>query len=209
MRRINKSPEPESLTRMKRERHNNRWDYMHEHHREVYGDIMDTCRRDQHDLCGYTEVKLQGDVHIDHFIKRDIDPGCTFDWLNMIAAVHDSRFGADFKDETVTRTDYDVRQRKYLHVINPVTDELEGRFRYCTDGTMEPASGDDEDAAETIRVFNLNENSLAERRKETMQAVRDLMNGGMEKEEVLAYAGEEFISAVEYEILENTRAYED
>lgn len=46
----------------------------------------------------------------------------------MIAAVHDSKFGADFKDKTVEKNDYNKRLKKYNHILNPVTDNIEGRF---------------------------------------------------------------------------------
>lgn len=83
---------------------------------------------DQNYLCGYTEIKLDDNYHIDHFIKRDIDPRQTFDWQNMIAAVHDSKFGADFKDKTVNKNDYNKRLKKYNCILNPVTENMENRF---------------------------------------------------------------------------------
>ena len=114
MKKINKSEEPSSLTKFKRKNSSNKWEDIHtEQSQSIYEDCLLQCMDDQNYLCGYTEIKLDDNYHIDHFIKRDIDPRQTFDWQNMIAAVHDSKFGADFKDKTVNNNDYNKRLKKY------------------------------------------------------------------------------------------------
>lgn len=199
MRKIEKSAEPESLQKYKKMVKNNDWNLMHKNNHEVYDDILFQCLIDQKDVCGYTEVKLNDRTHIDHFIKRDIDPTQTFVWDNMIAAVHDSKFGSDFKDKTVSLVDYDKIRVTYHHILSPVRDNVSNRFHYMTNGMIEPADVTDTDACETIRFFNLNEGSLVTRRKEAMKAVRDCLDGGMTKEEIYQYL-DEFPSAVAYEI---------
>lgn len=158
MKEINKSPEPPSLTDFNRHHHPNGWDEIHTpENQQVYADCMHQCLIDQNYLCGYTEIKLiQGSedevregCHIDHFVKRAIDNSKTFDWNNMIAAIHHPNYGADYKDRTVSRKDYNSRLRQYDHILNPVAGNMANRFTFSTNGTIRPAEGD-ADAAQTI-----------------------------------------------------------
>lgn len=122
MRRINKSEEPQSLRSFNKAKHENWTEISDPANRHVYNDCWQQCFEDQACLCSYTEAPLPKDKdkekdkdedevkvkrHIDHYIKRDFAPDLTFCWNNMIAAVKDSRFGADYKDKHVKRNDYD------------------------------------------------------------------------------------------------------
>ena len=182
------------------------WSEIHlKENQPVYEECLMVCEVDQCELCGYTEVPLnQGLSHIDHYIKRDIDPNLTFCWENMIAAVKDDKFGADWKDNHIKRNDYDKKMKCYRNVLNPITSDFIDRFKFATDGFMEPVDRNDQIAQNTIDVFNLNEFSLKNRRKEAMQAARDMMNGGIDIDLIRQYllpGG--FISAVEYEFSKN------
>lgn len=201
MKKINKSEEPSSLTKFKRKNSSNKWEDIHtEQNKSIYEDCLLQCMEDQNFLCGYTEIKLDDNYHIDHFIKRNIAPNKTFDWQNMIAAVHDSKFGADFKDKAVKDIDYNRQSGKYNHILNPIADNMEERFIFSTNGVIEPANRNDADATETIRIFNLQEDSLNNRRKQAMENTRKLLEQ-MDKETVIGYLqGEEFSSAIAYEI---------
>ena len=44
----------------------------------------------------------------------------------MIAAAHDSKFGAHFKDNIVKRDDYDKESVSYHYVLSSVIDFIEG-----------------------------------------------------------------------------------
>ena len=78
---------------------------------------------------------------------------------------------------------------------------MEGRFRFSTDGKIEPVDDTDDLARNTIKVFNLNEPSLKNRRKNCMQMARAMLNGGMQKEDILGtLSSEGFVSAIEYEL---------
>ena len=168
MKKINKSGEPSSLTKFKRKNSSNKWEDIHtEQNRSIYEDCLFQCMDDQNYLCGYTEIKLDDNYHIDHFIKRDIDPRQTL--------VHDSKFGADFKDKAVNNNDYNKRLKKYNCILNPVTENMENRFIFSTNGVIEPADRNDREATETIRVFNLQEDSLNSRRKQAMENTRKLL----------------------------------
>ena len=203
MRKIAKSSEPHSLSDFNAGHHTN-WSQIHEAaNQHVYDDCINQCLSDQNGLCGYSEMRLDEDNrHIDHYVKRNIDPKLTFEWTNMVAAAKDSRFGADWKDEHIAQAGaYDKVTKCYAKLLNPVYDDLTGRFRFSTDGNIEPMKETDEMAVNTIKVFNLNEPSLKNRRKESMQKVRAMLQGGMQKEDILStLCSDGFVSAIEYEL---------
>lgn len=202
MRRIDKSEEPQSLRSFNKAKHEKWGEFSDKANRHVYNDCLQQCIEDQAHLCGYTEVPLSEDNrHIDHYIKRDFAPDLTFCWNNMIAAVKDSRFGADYKDKHVKRNDYDKSECCYTDILNPVKDEFAGRFRFSADGTIEPSDSQDIKAEKTIELFNLNEKSLKERRKVQMENVRTYIENDYTKEATLAALTEDgFVSAIEYEL---------
>lgn len=202
MKHINKSAEPQSLTTFKR-LNPVEWKSIHEApNKHVYEDCLTQCVVDQNNLCGYTEMCLdQGFAHIDHYIKRDIDSRLTFCWENMIAAVKDYRYGADWKDNHISHADYDPTNKIYRTILNPIVDSFLDRFQYATDGSIEPFNERDEKAKDTILMFNLNEISLKERRRDAMESARLMVAGGMTRQDVLeSLAPSGFVSAVEYEL---------
>lgn len=202
MRRIDKSEEPQSLRSFNKAKHEKWGEFSDKANRHVYNDCLQQCIEDQAHLCGYTEVPLSKDNrHIDHYIRRDFAPDLTFCWNNMIAAVKDSHFGADYKDKHVKRNDYNKSECCYTDILNPVKDEFAGRFRFSADGTIEPSDSQDIKAEKTIELFNLNEKSLKERRKVQMENVRTYIENDYTKEATLAaLAKDGFVSAIEYEL---------
>ena len=203
MRTITKSQEPQSLKVFNRV-HHTEWSDIHDpNNRYVYNDCLEQCKLDQRGLCAYTEISFNdaGTIHIDHYIKRDIDSSLMFSWANLAAAVKDSRYGADHKDTNVSRKDYSKRLGCYYNLLNPIINNLSGLFKYSADGEIEPINAGDVAAINTIRVFNLNESTLKARRKDCMQNVRLLLEGGLNKQEVLnVLSSGGFLSAIEYEL---------
>lgn len=201
MKNIIKSEEPASLKEFKAKKPM-KWETIHkDENKHVYEDCILQCMEDQNNLCGYTEARLNEQYHIDHFIKRSIDRDMTFEWENMIASVHDSRFGADFKDKNITSKEYDSKKKRYYHILSPVWDDLSNRFAYSTRGAIMPVDPNDRDAYQTIERFNLNEASLCSRRKQAMAAARKMFHAQMTKEEVTSYLADAgFPTAIAYEL---------
>lgn len=202
MRHICKSTVPKSLDDFKERKHTMWKDIHKECDKHVYDDCLTQCELDQGELCGYTEIPLSsGKKHIDHYVKRDIDPNLTFSWTNMIAAVKDYRFGADWKDDHIKKSDYDSSKKRYKNILDPVVDDFTCRFKFYTDGFMEPSDCNDILAENTITMFNLNNETLKNRRANSMTLARSMFEGGMGKDEILYYmASDGFISAIEYEL---------
>lgn len=200
---INKSQEPQELSAFNRTKHQN-WGEIHEAaNKHVYEACLLQCLIDQNELCGYTEMKLEGTVqrHIDHYIKRDLAPQLTFEWSNMVAAIKDDRFGADFKDNNIHLAGYDRSSQTYTNAYNPITDDMVGVFVFSTDGGIEPSDKADIKAVGTIKLFNLDDDELKTRRRDCMEAVRSLRKGGLTDQQIydiLSPGG--FISAIEFEI---------
>ena len=109
-------------------------------------------------------------------------PQLTFEWNNLIAAINDSEFGAKFKDNKSG-----IRVNDYNRIFNPVIDEVESCFTYTTWGEVIPkksiSEGDYQKARRTIEIFNLNHNSLRNRRKSLVKIVNCYCE--MSKEDIL------------------------
>lgn len=198
MRSIHKSAEPQSLQVFRKAGHS---DWSEIYNQCAYQDCLSQCVYDQGELDGYTEMVLDNTRHIDHYVCRRFDPKMTFRWTNMVAAVRDSRFGANYKDTSIKTVHYDKTNGRYLNLYNPVTDDMKGVFSYYSDGSICPSDKQDIKAGCTIEFFNLNEKSLKERRRSIMEAARGMHRGGLSSEyvfEMLKTGG--FISCLEYEI---------
>ncbi|KAA6322356.1 hypothetical protein EZS27_028093 [termite gut metagenome] len=189
MRKINKQEPPECLTAFISRQKPRKWDEIYtpqNHH------IYDTCRNtmlimEQDYQCGYTEMPLKKEnMHIDHYRKRADFPDKTFDWNNLIVALKDNDFGADYKDNG-----YKIREKEYSSILNPVTDLAQSYFEYRAAGEIVPAKelspSEYDKAKKTIEVFNLTHRSLNNRRKKLIIDIENCRNGKMTKEDILKF----------------------
>ena len=147
------------------------WDEFVKNDHDGYVVCRQQANTEQCGVCGYTELSLDENVmvHLDHFRKKDIYPKLRFKWDNLFAAAKDNRFGSDFKDRIVTGKNYN---QVYANILSPKTVGLQDYFHYATNGEIEPSTTLSEDnekkAKETIRIFNLNEAELVNRRRTMM-----------------------------------------
>lgn len=56
---------------------------------------------------------------------------------------------------------------------------MRGRFKFATNGFMEPSDVNDTMAENTIKMFNLNDETLQKRREYNMTAARSMYEGGL------------------------------
>lgn len=120
--------------------------------------------KEQHCLSGYTEETLRLDgSHIDHFRKKSLFNTLIFDWNNLIVDGLNETYGAKYKDKVVRNHSDNER------LVNPVTEDPSRYFKYELNGNISVLEGlsptDLDRARYTIDAFNLNEASLAERRR--------------------------------------------
>jgi len=160
MRRINKGLPSEDFERFTKKPHR-QWDEAGRHIAIWRKHIIDN---EQSGVSGYTEAPVDYDrSHIDHFLKRALFQDYIFRWENFVVDSCDEDFGAKYKDKHI-HTEFDN-----LKLINPVDEDAERFFYYEANGKMIPANGldacDYERAKFTIERFNLNHQSLKDRRK--------------------------------------------
>ena len=177
------------------------WNDFHKNHKEIYEDArLQILTNEQNQLCGYTEIYINEleNCHIDHYKKRSMFPQLTFEWNNLIVATKDSEFGANYKDNKSG-----IQANEYADIFNPVIDDVEDCFDYTTWGEVIPKSKIDEDksqkAKNTIDVFNLNHNSLKQRRKNLIRMINSYKD--MAKEDILIFLGSSGFLSLLNEIL--------
>lgn len=147
--------------------------------------------KEQNRLSAYTERILEHSddrqntkLHIDHFRKKSMFPGLTFDWNNLLIDEKEKPYGADYKDEHIKKTDYQ-------DIINPVDEDPQSFFEYMLDGTIIPKRDFEEGdpqrkrAERTIELFNLNETSLREERKVHLTQIIYYLKGGLTEDDIL------------------------
>lgn len=179
------------------------WEEFYHNDHNGHTQCMDQAGADQGGVCGYTELPLGSKgvkKHLDHYRKKAIYPKLTFDWNNLVCAVKDRRFGADYKDDLI---DGNNAEATYACILNPVADEAQDYFYCDTDGKMIAGGGLDETngrkAVETIRVFNLNETELVSRRRTLITQLRACAD--LAEEDIRAcFAAMGFPSVLEQEL---------
>lgn len=175
----------------------NNWSDFHKDYKDIYEESRLMILTDeQYKLCGYTEIYIN-DIeacHIDHYKKRNIFPQLTFDWNNLIVAKNGSDFGANYKDNK-----FSIRIDDYDNIFNPVIDNVENYFYYTLWGEVTPKTAisniDNQKVNKTIKVFNLNHNSLKNRRKNLVRMIscyRDMEN----KDILAAFKNSGFLSVI-------------
>lgn len=121
--------------------------------------------------CAYCEGPIYTDGHIEHFRRRAHFPELTFEWTNFFLACGSTKHCGHFKDGNSNPL--------YVadDLVKPdIDDPAEFLFFSSTGGVHPQHQLDAENthrAAETIRVFNLDEPGLAHRRKKSASSFLD------------------------------------
>ena len=131
----------------------------------------------------------------------------TFDWNNYVVDAINDDYGARYKDQHISSM---LENQK---LINPVLEDAKRYFRYEPTGEIEPAKDlSDEDRAKAVftrDIFNLNHNSLVERRRKIFEI--DFSDYEMLSDddiiESLVYNG--FRSAIEQHLREWKEEHDD
>ena len=153
---------------------------------ELPVDIKNTAKEyilnnEQNGLSGYTEKPVTKKSHIDHYIKRDLNPGLTFDWNNLILDEMPDFYGARYKDTQIHHFN------QYTTILNPVTEDVHLLFYYLVTGRIEPHPNltdiERVKAKNTIDIFNLNHPDLVNKRKGILKNIQDYQNQ-LGKEEI-------------------------
>ena len=189
MRRIKKSNPPKELIKFILHDNPKCWKDLifSKNYPNLHEDCLNQLWEEQHGLCGYTELPLHRNrnLHIDHFRKQSLfkSPNDIFNWDNLIGAMHFLFFGADSKDAKGKELDYSK-------LINPTEDEPHDFFTYMNNGSIIARRGlskqDKERAEYTIEVFNLNHQSLIDKRKNAIMYASNYMKCNMNVGDIVA-----------------------
>lgn len=175
------------------------WGCFHEKYEKIFQYArLQILLYEQNNLCGYTEIYIMDDEksHIDHYIKRSHDNKLTFEWNNLVVAIADDNFGANYKDNKYHGKNKGIKKEEYIDIYNPVVDDIS--FQYTEWGEIIEEAGK---IKKTIEVFNLNCESLKRRRADiisTIEALKKDNNAIEDIKTVLENAG--FLSVVEQEL---------
>lgn len=162
---------------------------------------------EQSNQCAYTELPLEyekNNSHIEHLKRKDsaFFPELTFEWSNIFVSCNSDDFGGKYKDEK-----YLKRKTKADNalIINPALESPNEYFELTNWGELtvkvDLQGIAKTKAEETIKAFNLNHNSLQDRRREMIQSVNDYKNGGLDSKMIIEFlAGSGFKSLIKYEL---------
>jgi len=162
---------------------------------------------EQSNQCAYTELPLEyekNNSHIEHLKRKDsaFYPELTFEWSNLFVSCNSDDFGGKYKDgkylKGKTKADNAL-------IINPSLENPNEYFELTNWGELTIKADlqgiAKTKAEETIKAFNLNHNSLQDRRREMIQSVNDYKNGGLDSEMIIDFlSGSGFKSVIKYEL---------
>lgn len=203
MKKINKQDPPKKFTDFVRTKKPNNWKFCDSEVRKEAKEYM--LLEEQDLLCGYTEIYIDNEnCHIDHYVKRSLNNSLCYNWNNLIVAVNDEDFGAKHKDNGPNNI---KSLADYNNILNPVIDDSKDFFKYSLDGEAtyldDLNKSDSLKCNKTIEVFNLNHNSLKNRRSDLAKLIVKMRSGGLDDDNIrLALENSGFYSYTNY-ILEN------
>lgn len=204
MRKLDKGEPVQQFMDFIRRNHPERWEEAKDESQVWRKHILE---HEQSGLSGYTETPLHLEKsHIDHFKKQSLYPQLVFEWNNYVVDGKDDTYGARYKDNAIRN------QADNERLINPVVEEAQHFFKYELSGKIVPAEGlseeDNERAEFTINTFNLNESSLADRRKKIINMDIRSFEGLSDEDVLKALLPEGFASVVEQLLEERTKREE-
>lgn len=144
--------------------------------REDKNEIWSELNNMQEKFCAYCECRLSERKHIEHFKKQQRDRQLRFDWSNLFGSCGDTSKPGGwnncgiYKDNRKAVGEYDI-----VELIKPDQDDPENFLFFLSTGKVSPRSNlnvqEQEKASETIRVLNLNTESLRNRRRRAIEAI--------------------------------------
>lgn len=174
MKYIQRTPEPQALNKARKEKDSS-WDKLIESDKNTYNIIVKELRSMQKGLCAYCERKLKKNYHVEHFRCRNQFSQNQLEWNNLFLSCNDKNTCGTHKDRSKTEK-YDVNDliKPDIETYNP-----ERYFTYISNGEIKARldlnNEDKRKANETIRVFNLNEINLVNRRKKISYFYEDML----------------------------------
>jgi len=188
------SDEPTALTHA-RQHYANNWERLSFEERK---NIRENLLPMQNGCCAYCERKVNGSGHIEHFLKKGIDPRRTFVWSNLFYSCSTPDTCGTHKDKSV----YYPKDESLL--IDPARENPETYVCFSPNGKIEALQvadpHDQKRAQTTVAVFNLNDPELVRTRLNRLKMFEFLKNySGQERAAYLDQRlaeGEPFITCL-------------
>lgn len=177
MKYIQRTREPQALDSARKKYSS--WNELKRNDHDTYNIIAEELYSMQEELCAYCECKLRKEeknYHVEHFKCRHQFPKNELEWNNLFLSCNDKNTCGKHKDNSKTEN-YDVN-----HLIKPDIETYNPKqyFTYILNGEIRVRSDlncrDAHKAEETIRVFNLNEINLVNRRKKIGNFFTQMLN---------------------------------
>lgn len=180
MKQITKNETPAFLSVFLAKKHPSIWDDI----APIRQDLRKYILEEQGSCCAYTEIRIveDNDCHIDHYLTRNLFPEKTFEYKNMFVACNSENYGAKYKDKQVTG------KSDYAFLVNPAEENPLDFLEFSFTGNVYSIN-ENEKGVQTISSFNLNEETLVERRKTSIYCLLQ-MKEWLNEEEMVEAIGE-------------------
>ncbi|WP_295856698.1 retron system putative HNH endonuclease [uncultured Oscillibacter sp.] len=171
MKRIVKGKEPSDFTAWKeqfRQAHGKEPEYKDFRMTPEWKNLIQTLLKEQGYICCYCMQRIYGeDSHIEHFVPRDIK---NTDPHSMRASDVELNYGNLFESCNGEHWDWShcgrFKDRESDPILlSPAQEDIEERFCYGLDGSIDAVHADDSAAMSTIRILNLNDTVLKRHRR--------------------------------------------
>lgn len=158
MRHINKSPEPISLTKWKRQHLNQTYRDLNNDNSgiQVRKDIRETCISDQYHLCAYCCNRIsKNDSHNEHIKCQDSFPQNSLNFDNIVASCNSIKQCGD------------IKKTNNLD-LTPLMPECETEIKFYLNGQVKFIS---QRAEQAIKILGIDNKGLINKRKELINAL--------------------------------------
>jgi uncharacterized protein (TIGR02646 family) len=188
MKQINKGETPEFFSEFVKKEKPQEWDDIKPIRQMLRQHIL----TEQNSCCAYTEVFIKDsnkkNCHIDHYKKQAF---CTteekFDYNNLLVSTNAEEYGAKYKDKHITLADYN-------DLINPIGENPMDYLEFTYAGQV-IAKNKSKKGENTIKLFNLNERNLVNRRVVRLKQLIEYEQN-FSLEEVIGFFNGEFASMI-------------
>ena len=142
----------------------------------------------QHHLCAYCERPIKTgsatpSCHIEHFLKRDLFPGKTFEWSNLFLSCSNEDTCGKAKDKSIKGND--ARKNEALIAPGKACASIFVVTALGRMGVHEACPQELRERAQlTIDASNLNDIKLVSQRKHLFKRYQDLLKGFSPQEQI-------------------------
>ncbi len=168
MKHIIKNQEHTEFTQWKSGKTTTKWERLAQSP-HVKAALHQSLMQEQGMICCYCETALvKSYSHIEHFVPRSLDASLTFDYNNLLCSCQ-----VNVERGTPLTCGNAKGNISDKNIISPLEADCATHFTFSYDGIIK---GKDIRGQETIKILNLNEPNLVDKRKELIETFTDMFN---------------------------------